>query len=98
MPDVRMNYQSMERMAKEFNNAANQIKQSINQLKKISQMMEDGALKGAGGMAFQDAIQQQAIPKMQKLATKMTELQKDINGAVVATRDGVETARKRFID
>lgn len=97
MPDVRMNYQSMEKMGKEFGNAANQIKQSISQLKKIAGMMDDGALKGQGGVAFQDAIQQQAIPKMQKLAEKMTELQKDINGAVVATRDGVETARKRFV-
>jgi uncharacterized protein YukE len=96
MVDVRMNYGSMEKMEKEFNGATKQLDDSIREMKKIAKMMEDGSLQGVGGDAFRDAIQGKLIPVMRRLADKMDELSWDINGAVVATRDGVSTAKSRF--
>jgi uncharacterized protein YukE len=95
-PDVRMNYSSMERMAKEFANAARQIQDSSTQMDKLAKMMEDGALVGMGGDQFRDAIRSKLMKKMKTLNAKMSELQKDIQGAVQATRDGVSTAQSRF--
>jgi uncharacterized protein YukE len=96
MPDVKMNYQSMEQMATAFKNAHSQIDTSMNEMKKLAKMMEDGALVGMGGDAFAAAISQKLLRRMQVLSDKMAELQGDINGAVAATRDGVSTAQSRF--
>jgi uncharacterized protein YukE len=96
MVDVRMNYSSMEKMEKEFKGAAKQLDDSKREMQKVAKMMEDGSLQGVGGDAFRDAIQGKLIPVMKRLEEKMRELSGDINGAVVATRDGVSTAKSRF--
>ncbi len=96
-PDVRMNYESMEKMAKEFDNAASQLEETMNDMKKVAQMMEGGALIGDGGSAFQDAIVSQLLPAMNILTEKLQEMGGDIRAAVAYTRDGVEDSRKQFI-
>jgi len=96
VPDVKMNYGSMEKMEKEFKAANKQIEESMQAMKKIGKMAEGGALNGLGGDAFQDAILQKLLPRMTKLAEKMAELSQDMKGAVSATRDGVKTAQSRF--
>jgi uncharacterized protein YukE len=96
MTDVKMNYQSMEQMATAFKNANSQVETSMNEMKKLAKMMEDGALVGMGGDAFRAAIEQKLLKRMRVLADKMAELQGDINGAIAATRDGVSTAQSRF--
>ena len=96
MPDVKMNYGSMEKMEKEFKAANKQIEESMQAMKKIGKMAEGGALNGLGGDAFQDAILQKLLPRMTKMAEKMAELSQDMKGAVSATRDGVKTAQSRF--
>ena len=96
MVDVRMNYASMDKMQIAFGNAYQQIEDSVNEMKKLAKMMEDGALQGLGGDAFRNAILQKLIPRMKVLADKMQELDGDIHGAVRATRDGVKTAQSRF--
>lgn len=96
MPDVKMNYGSMEKMAKEFKGANKQIEESMRAMKKIGKMAQDGALNGVGGDAFHDAITQKLLPRMTKLSEKMAELAQDMSGAVAATRDGVSTAQSRF--
>ena len=96
MVDVRMNYGSMEKMQKEFEGAASQLEDTRNEMQKVSQMMEDGALLGAGGDAYRDAINSQLIPALKELNEKMLELAQDIKGAVEATRDGISTAKSRF--
>lgn len=96
MTDVKMNYNSMDKMAQAFKQAHQQIEESMREMKKIAKMMGDGALVGDGGTAFQDAINSKLLKRMQQLHKKMVELEGDINGAVVATRDGVKTAKSRF--
>jgi uncharacterized protein YukE len=96
MVDVRMNYGSMDKMEKEFIAAASQLQDTTSEMTKIAKMMEDGALHGVGGDAFQDAIHGSLIHALDSLMFKMDELASDINGAVAATRDGVSTAKSRF--
>jgi WXG100 family type VII secretion target len=96
-PDVRMNYDSMEAMAKEFDNAVKQIEDTMNDMKKVASTMQDGALLGTGGDAFVDAIQSHLLPSLQTLSEKFGEMGGDIRAAVAYTRDGVESSRKKFI-
>jgi len=96
MPDVKMNYDSMERMGKAFKAAHSQVDTSMKEMEKIAKSMEDGALVGDAGKAFVDAIRSKLLKRMKVISDKMQELEKDINGAIVATRDGVTTAQSRF--
>lgn len=96
MPDVKMNYNSMEKMAQAFKEAHAQVDESMREMKKLAKMMGDGALVGDGGTAFQDSINSKLLKRMQQLHQKMGELEGDINGAVAATRDGIKTAKSRF--
>ena len=95
-PDVKMNYDSMEKMGKTFHQAHQQIEQSMREMEKIAKVFEDGALLGTAGDAFRDAIRSKLIKRMKVIGEKMKELEQDINGAVSATRDGVKTAQSRF--
>ena len=96
MPDVKMNYGSMETMEKEFRKANKQVEESMKAMKKICKMAEDDGLVGLGGGAYVDAITQKLLPRMKKLSEKMAELAQDMKGAVAATRDGIKTAQSRF--
>ena len=95
-PDVRMNYDSMDKMASEFKAAASQVKDTMNDMSKIVQMMEGGALLGQGGETFRDAITSQLHPNLIILRDKLAEMSGDVNAAVRFTRDGVEDSRKKF--
>jgi uncharacterized protein YukE len=96
MPDVRMNYDSMERMQKAFHQAHQQLETSMREMDKVAKTMEDGALLGTAGDAFRDAIKSKLLKRMKVIQEKMKELEGDIHGAVLATRDGVSTAQSRF--
>jgi len=96
MVDVKMNYGSMEKMQSAFKQAHTQLNESMTEMKKLAKMMEDGALVGDGGTAFMDAINRKLMKRMKALHEKMMQMEKDIQGAVQATRDGVSTAQSRF--
>lgn len=96
MPDVRMDYGSMEQMQKAFAQAHQQMEQTIIEMEKIAKTMEDGTLLGLAGDAFRDAIRTKLNKRLKVIADKMKEMEGDIQGAVVATRDGVSTAQSRF--
>jgi WXG100 family type VII secretion target len=96
MPDVRMNYSSMENMEKAFHQAHQQVSDSISEMEKLAKTLEDGALLGTAGDAFKDAIRSKLIKRMKTIQDKMQELEQDVRGAVQATRDGVSTAQSRF--
>lgn len=97
MPEKdRMNYPEMEKMKKEFKKAQQQIGSSIQQMKKVAKMAEDGALHGTGGNAFQEAIGKKLVPRMKVLEEKMGELGQDIDNAVQASKGAISKARSRF--
>ena len=94
--DVRMNYSQMEEAANNYGQVASQLHDLHEKMKQLGQRMEDGALLGDAGADFKDAINSVLLAKMMLIEAKMWELQKDLNGAVAKTRDGVDTAESRF--
>ena len=96
MPDVKMNYASMENMEKAFHQAQQQVQESTTEMEKVAKTLEDGALLGAAGDVFKDAIRSKLEKRMKEIADELGRLEKDINGALIATRDGVSTAQSRF--
>ena len=96
MPDERMNYESMNKMANEFKAAQNQLQETLSAMKNASKMLGDGALLGTGGDAFRDVIDQRLAKKLTKLVDKMKELEGDIKRSVEENRKAVETGKKGF--
>jgi len=96
MPDVKMNYGTMEDMAKAFNQANQQLNDANTAMEGVAKMLEDGALLGMAGDAFGDAIRTKLMKRIKVISDKMKELDGDIKGAVAATRDGVSNAQSRF--
>ena len=68
----------------------------MREMEKIAKTMEDCALVGMAGDTFREAIRTKLMKRLKVLADKMRELEGDIQGAVIATRDGVSTAQSRF--
>lgn len=98
MTDIKVKFESMERMKSEFDGAAQQLQTSMREMQKIAKMMDDGALLGMGGSAFRDAITQKLLPKMKMLEEKMTQMSGDIDGFVRFTRDGESKSKSKFLD
>lgn len=97
MPDQKMNYDAMEEMASVFRASAQQLDETIMVMTGISANLEGGAMLGEAGQALSDAIQQSLNKSVGRMRDKMTELENDIKGAVAYMRDGVDTARSRFL-
>lgn len=97
MPEkVRMNYQTMRDMNKEFKAAQQQLEETIKAVTKLGNDMEGGALQGQAGQTFQGGINGPLTKALQKLSDKMGELAKDVEGARAYYEDGVKNAQSRF--
>lgn len=97
MPEkVRMNYNTMRDMTKEFKAAQQQLEETIKAVTKQGKDMEGGALQGQAGVAFRGAIDGPMVKALKKLAAKMNELAGDVDGARARLEDGVTTAKSRF--
>jgi WXG100 family type VII secretion target len=96
MPDVQMDYDMMEDMARLFRDGAQQLEDLTRSMQGVAQKLEDGALLGRGGQAFADAIRQKLCQKVNLLGDKFNELSQDVYGALVDLRDGDKEAASRF--
>lgn len=96
MVDVKMNYGSMDKMKTAFKQAHTQLNNSMDQMKSLAQMMQNGALQGDAGAAFVNAINRTLMKRMKALHEKMMQMEKDIQEAVNAKKEGVTTAKGRF--
>jgi len=96
MPDVQMNYETMEEMAKIFDNGSKQLQETGQAMEQLAQAMENGALLGEGGDKFADALRNRLAKRIFKLMQKFSELNKDVVGAVRDLRDGDKEAASRF--
>lgn len=96
MPDVQMNYETMEEMAKIFDNGSKQLQETGQAMEGLAQAMENGALLGDGGDKFAEALRNRLAKRIYKLMQKFAELNKDVVGAVKDLRDGDKEAASRF--
>lgn len=96
MPDVQMDYDLMEDMARLFNDGAQQLEDLIRVMQGIASTLEDGALLGQGGDALASAVRDKLVTRVSRLEDKFNELSADVWGALVDLRDGDTQAASRF--
>lgn len=83
-------------MKKALGDAAQQLDDTLGEMKKIGKSMEDGALKGNAGPAFGDVINGKLLPAVQRLRDKLVEMEGDIVKAENEAGIAVERAARRF--
>ncbi len=99
MPEkVRMNYETMRLMVKEFKNAQKQLEETVQAVTKLGSQMESGGLQGQAGDTFRGAINGPLTKALKRLSAKMGELAGDVDGARSKLEDGVKTAKSRFMN
>jgi uncharacterized protein YukE len=96
MPDVQMDFDMMDDMARLFKQGSQHMEDLMRALQDVAGRLEDGALLGKGGDAMADAIRSRLVTKIGRLQQKYDELSMDIYGALVDLRDGDTEAASRF--
>lgn len=95
---VRMNYDTMREMTKEFKAAQQQLQETLKVAQNIGKDMDGGGLQGQAGQTMVGAINGPLAKSLKKLADKMGELAKETEDARRALEDGVKTAKNRFMN
>ncbi len=96
MPDVQMDYDLMEDMARLFREGSQHLEDLQRSMQNIAGRLEGGALLGRGGDAFAQAIRGNLNARIRALQDKLDELGMDVYGALVDLRDGDTEAASRF--
>jgi WXG100 family type VII secretion target len=93
---IKMDYEQMEQMANIFQRCADQMDALNSGIQNQAAQMENGALLGQTGDAFQSMLRNQASTAVRKMHDKFAELKGDIQGAERELRDHDQTASTRF--
>lgn len=93
---IKLNYELAEAMAKTFKEGAQQLQQTQQEMQKLAQMLQDGALLGRGGNEFVSAIQSNLCPSIGKLTNKFNELEGDVKAAIAAMRQADAESKQQF--
>lgn len=96
MPDVQMDYDLMEDMARLFREGSQHLEDLKRAMQNIAGRLDDGALLGRGGDALAQAIRGNLNARIGALQDKLDELGMDVYGALVDLRDGDTEAASRF--
>lgn len=95
--EVYMDVPQVERMASSFNTMSDILNAVANVLEAVSMTLKATAFVGLVGGYAVSAYLDRIRPRLTQAAQKMEELSGDINGAVVAYRDGDLSGSQRFV-
>lgn len=94
--EIKLDYGLAGDMAKTFQEGAEQLQDVMQEMTQISNMLEEGALLGRGGVAFVDAIRNKLNPSISKLTEKFTELTGDVEGAIKDMQEADKASAGKF--
>jgi len=92
---IRVNYPALEEMAKNCDQFAQRLAQTVSMANQIAQQMQNGSLQGEFGDIFVQALGV-FQSKVKKLADKFTEEAGDIRGAMSDMQAADNTAGGKF--
>lgn len=87
---------SLQAMSDAFKKAQQTLNTTKSSMTKVAQQMNQGALQGKGGTAFEDAINSKLNPKLDRLMAKMTEEAKDVTDAIARIHAAEKSAKDPF--
>jgi WXG100 family type VII secretion target len=93
---IKLDYGLAEDMIRVFNEGAEQLQDTMQEMQSIANTLEEGALLGRGGSAFTDCLRSRLCPSISRLTEKFHELAGDVQAAIELMRQAEEEARRRF--
>lgn len=94
--EIKLDYEKAEDMARIFQQGTEQLQDTMQEMQKIANTLEEGALLGQGGTAFVDAIRGKLTPALSRLTEKFEKLEGDVKAAIKAMRDADSAASGQF--
>lgn len=94
--EIKLDYGLAGDMAKTFQEGAEQLQDVMQEMTQLSNMLEEGALLGRGGVAFVDAIRNKLNPSIAKLTEKFNELKGDVEGAIKDMQEADKVSADKF--
>jgi uncharacterized protein YukE len=94
--EIELNYPLAEAMAQTFKQSVEQLQDTVQEMQKIANLMEEGGLRGRGGASFVDAIRSRLCPSLADLISKLEELSGDVNAVIVIVGGKDKTAASYF--
>ncbi len=85
---IKMSYEDMATMAQTFDKSAQNIDTLVAAMRKVGDLIKQGALTGAPGENFENAVTQTFVSKLQTLHEDLVELRNDIRAAERDMRTG----------
>lgn len=79
--EIRVVPELMDNMTQTFLQGVEQLQDTMQEMQRIANTLEDGALLGEGGQAFTDAIRSKLCPAISRLTDKFQELAEDVRTA-----------------
>jgi len=95
--DMKMDYDEVERMASLFRAASQELQDLSDEVGRWVAELESGVLIGEAGLALVSALREALNPRLGRLAARLDENAADVSAAVDYARDGVASARSRFV-
>jgi WXG100 family type VII secretion target len=93
--EIKLDYDKAGNMARTFQQGGEQLQDTMQEMQKIANTLEEGALLGGGGQAFVDSIRGKLSPSLSRLIDKFKELETDVNKAVALMRQADEESAKQ---
>lgn len=94
--EIKLNYDMAEEMARTFQQGAEQLQDTMQELQSIANVLDGGALRGRGGAAFVEGLRNKLSPSLARLIDKFHELEEDVKAAIEAMREADDDSRKKF--
>lgn len=93
---IKMDYGLMEDMSRTFAHSVEQLQDTSQEMQKIANELEDGALLGRGGQAFTEAIRGKLCPAIARLTEKFEELAVDVQKAMDDMQSADSTSERMY--
>ncbi len=93
---IKLDYGLAAEMIRTFQQGAEQLQDTAQEMQVIANTIEGGALLGRGGEAFTEAIRGKLCPAIARLTEKYQELAQDVNDAMQLMREADANTQKTF--
>jgi WXG100 family type VII secretion target len=94
--EIKLVYATAEDMIRIFDQGVQQLHETEREMQGVAGMLQEGALLGQGGTAFNDAIRGKLCPAIGKLAQKFQELSGDVQKAIQYMQEADRTSKSKF--
>lgn len=94
--EIKLVYDTAEDMIRIFKEGMKQLQDTEKQMQGIASTLQQGALLGQGGSAFDDALRSKLCPAINRLNDKFQELSEDVKDAIEFMQEADQTSKGKF--